>query len=519
MDYPSTGSGLASTTEATRLNKYQWDLIHNPQRVWFSWLEEEKEGASVLPNTALVRLILEKLRYCYVNSLRYSLTEEESGNNYCNNIKLSDGNTYSYVSVNNRHKQWSIMPNTCIVNKSNTIINYVPRDEAGIPFSVKAGDFSVIIDDPKNASFVSYMKPDAAKWQNQIAALKTEIFNEADRDKSIELMYALPDELFTTLNADYRKKYLKRLSEGTLDEGGHNRINEEQLAINLIKTTPNDQIEPIVNYLNSDRLMSDLCNGIDNIGGEDIFTSFTNALFKFYLQKYSTSLTASYILPDDKVFQWMDKGLLDKITYKVDYLSNNQIAFSWKYRQNYYTNPVKVSPFEIVAVNFTTDVNFITIPNDKRVIFMPAFIFAWMVNEDKNVDVKLKTDITIKLAEFAFAYYQVKMIKSTTSTLIKLLRHINRARTATNLILVSDAVRSEIENLTGGPSFIAAYEKINDVWEISDFTVNWFNGNIEHFTVFTQAWEKLVDSNRGIDVVTKYPEFYKLVNQIKEGLK
>jgi hypothetical protein len=28
----------------TALYKYQWDLIHDPQRVWFSWLEEEEEG-------------------------------------------------------------------------------------------------------------------------------------------------------------------------------------------------------------------------------------------------------------------------------------------------------------------------------------------------------------------------------------------------------------------------------------------------------------------------------------------
>jgi len=47
MDYPSAGSGLTTATEATRLNKYQWDLIHNPQKVWFSWLEEEKEGALI----------------------------------------------------------------------------------------------------------------------------------------------------------------------------------------------------------------------------------------------------------------------------------------------------------------------------------------------------------------------------------------------------------------------------------------------------------------------------------------
>ena len=29
----------------TALYKYQWDEIHDPQRVWFSWMEEEEEGA------------------------------------------------------------------------------------------------------------------------------------------------------------------------------------------------------------------------------------------------------------------------------------------------------------------------------------------------------------------------------------------------------------------------------------------------------------------------------------------
>jgi len=43
MDYPSTSSGQAQTT-ATTLFKYQWDIIHNPKRVWFSWLKEEEEG-------------------------------------------------------------------------------------------------------------------------------------------------------------------------------------------------------------------------------------------------------------------------------------------------------------------------------------------------------------------------------------------------------------------------------------------------------------------------------------------
>jgi hypothetical protein len=35
-------------TSGTALYKYQWDLIHDPQRVWFSWMEEEGEGASYM---------------------------------------------------------------------------------------------------------------------------------------------------------------------------------------------------------------------------------------------------------------------------------------------------------------------------------------------------------------------------------------------------------------------------------------------------------------------------------------
>ena len=37
-----------SGQEATALNKYQWDLIHNPKRVWFAWLKDEEEVKSII---------------------------------------------------------------------------------------------------------------------------------------------------------------------------------------------------------------------------------------------------------------------------------------------------------------------------------------------------------------------------------------------------------------------------------------------------------------------------------------
>jgi hypothetical protein len=42
MDYPTTP---ALADRYTALIKTQWDAIHNPQRLWFSWLQEEEEGA------------------------------------------------------------------------------------------------------------------------------------------------------------------------------------------------------------------------------------------------------------------------------------------------------------------------------------------------------------------------------------------------------------------------------------------------------------------------------------------
>ncbi|MEJ5317954.1 MAG: hypothetical protein WHS63_13165 [Tenuifilum sp.] len=74
MDYPSTGSGLATATDATKLDKYQWGLIHNPEKIWFAWLQEEEEAELSLPCLGWfddcddVLKILEKLREARINN-------------------------------------------------------------------------------------------------------------------------------------------------------------------------------------------------------------------------------------------------------------------------------------------------------------------------------------------------------------------------------------------------------------------------------------------------------------------
>jgi len=44
MDYVSADKAHI----AIELKKYQWDYIHNPQKIIFAWAEEEEEGAMML---------------------------------------------------------------------------------------------------------------------------------------------------------------------------------------------------------------------------------------------------------------------------------------------------------------------------------------------------------------------------------------------------------------------------------------------------------------------------------------
>ncbi|MEY1639431.1 hypothetical protein [Tenuifilum osseticum] len=108
MDYPSTGSGLATATDATKLDKYQWDLIHDPQRVWFSWLEEEGEGEIGIYGVTWLGNVLfglypdEQEREIETRLELFNHIYQEY-ENYYNNSKIKD----IYLSVD-KYKNWSV---------------------------------------------------------------------------------------------------------------------------------------------------------------------------------------------------------------------------------------------------------------------------------------------------------------------------------------------------------------------------------------------------------------------------
>jgi hypothetical protein len=319
------------------------------------------------------------------------------------------------------------------------------------------------------------------------------------------------------ISIDNRKKYLDWLANEIYLNG-----DQEYITISLIESMPEDQIIALINFLKIDRTMLDLSKKVNDIGGEDNYSAFVNVLFDKYMQKFSDELDIySFQLPSDHLFYWMDKGLSERISYQVDYkCSDNKFAFSWRYRLNPYSNPIEIDPFDIIAVNFTTDISFIDLEENKNVVLMPAFVFAWLINQDVKEIVQDKIEVGIKIAGFVLAFYTLNTVGPMTKAALKAYYYLNTVRTGANLIILDESINQEIRlEYTYGNILMDSYETMNTVWDATNFTVSWFSGNVQYFTAFTLAYDQMVSSNPEVNFESEYPDLYQLVTETKKGLE
>jgi len=84
-----------SGTTATRLNKYQWDYIHNPQNIWFAWAEEEEEGEMIeIPD------IIKQIREANSKGEKMlKIVQDKCQRWAMKNFKLGNGQKLSYIHL------------------------------------------------------------------------------------------------------------------------------------------------------------------------------------------------------------------------------------------------------------------------------------------------------------------------------------------------------------------------------------------------------------------------------------
>jgi len=103
-----TTDNLLDYNGGTALYKYQWDLIHDPEKIWFAWLEEEGEGEIGIYGVTWLGNVLfglypdEQEREIETRLELFNHIYQEY-ENYYNNSKIKD----IYLSVD-KYKNWSV---------------------------------------------------------------------------------------------------------------------------------------------------------------------------------------------------------------------------------------------------------------------------------------------------------------------------------------------------------------------------------------------------------------------------
>jgi hypothetical protein len=86
MDYPA----------GDKLFKYQWDFIHDPEAIWFSWLQDEEEGEM---GSFLVSPMIEAIRKANIDKKEsLELDQKKNASALTDNIKLGN-KTLTYVGL------------------------------------------------------------------------------------------------------------------------------------------------------------------------------------------------------------------------------------------------------------------------------------------------------------------------------------------------------------------------------------------------------------------------------------
>lgn len=231
-------ANLMDYAGGTDLWKYQWDLIHNPEKILFSWSQDEEEGAMIIGKGKLA--IFDDI---YENFEKYTLPFE--GENYKipypynkNIVNQADKSNTSYIYVDYdldqmlkvretfRKQYYNIKDvdalNALIENDvdawKNEIKGLVPQYVINSPMTVKAinqnklnivdFDYSAVISQfderwgNKNWNFTGTL--DNSKKNRQSFALASIQGNVLD----LESFYQLNDDVLYQI--DYKKHYNQR---------------------------------------------------------------------------------------------------------------------------------------------------------------------------------------------------------------------------------------------------------------------------------------------------------------------
>jgi hypothetical protein len=425
MDYPSSNPATA-----TSLNKYQWDLIHYPNRDWFSWLEDEEEGAymNIAGNYDWVRYFIEDIRCArYQNKDQLDITKwaKYIDGGVPQSIYLYDDVNYGSIGVKRSHGRvdkiniQSINVSGAIVSVGNKANGQLDVDNL-VKFTVRNSQLN---ESPELANKLKdYLTGD---YNVQLNRTLTKLHGLPVETLISELL-GMTDCLAGLMNAEWRLNFFEKIlkQDASLSDN-------EIYAIRKLFVTMQDATE-------AEKLLTSLkdkgydCQLIDktkktNSGKYELMVM---ALTKLYItQAKSKILEYGKNVEAENFYIWQPMGNMKRLseafyadpglrtmwnsihhtiyTYKIYYQTDCQFmcdALASKGTMVGYSIPTSehfyVKPLETVSVYFASKNKQLGI--EGFTVAMPGIFFAWLIEQGENEVNQAMKDVAVFVASCYF---------------------------------------------------------------------------------------------------------------------
>ncbi|MFO7868056.1 MAG: hypothetical protein R6U95_02005, partial [Bacteroidales bacterium] len=427
---------LMDYARGSELTKYQWDIIHDPHKMLFPWMQGEEEGRiQGFSDLVCTQKFIEQFRWAYVHQEK--LIYEADGypwyGHHASDITL-DGRTFKEIKVEVR-EDISFIPNQIDYEQIYTraVFNY-------------RKDLSITTQDQFYET-EKYLFPSTYDYERQIEELITETAWEEDRDRLLAKLAVIPYQEYVRFSGTQREKILNIIASGTITEDALSCQNDEEIVVNLVKYVSNSDLSSLFATLENGDLMQKLCSKLNNTFGEENYTKFIGALTFSFMRYKKDKMT--YVLNNWKEytreqsrnnkithFVWNREFSSDsRITYRKHYENNKIIIKTWSGGMfdimagdiHSYTRP-PLDPFDIVTVYFSSPPKHVSedIPADIW-LAMPAFMFEWYLNEFHNKQITAHLDGAVTLAAFIIPVSQIHKGRKVLLTIHAIIGGVNVA--------------------------------------------------------------------------------------------
>jgi hypothetical protein len=271
-----TKSNLMDYSDGDSMVCKQWEYMHN-NAIIGKIFQDDADGELKGTSTAeQITNVIEMIRCGYSKPHAKVAFKKDtwrwfSEKELVSNFKgLYDGVTYDMIYVELLNEDSITLPPNVI------FVDDVKLSKFDL------GSLIIKVDKNHTQALADYLKPSAADYSNQQQAFICNIvkyFKEKiySRGKVIEFLKTSSQCMFEGLTQDLRIDLLNLINDGT-------NIPEavERVVIDIIRTTPFDQIDYLFQHLSSDGLMTYFETAINDFGGEDNYTRYNIELLNLF---------------------------------------------------------------------------------------------------------------------------------------------------------------------------------------------------------------------------------------------